>query len=97
MFRLVSIALLAISSQALKLQQPKTLAEVSASQDEEPNVALIHEWFDSNANGKVTMKEWLNGLTIIAGKKKYKYTDKDTKVAKSIFEAIDTDNNGITL
>ena len=82
MFRLVSLALLAISSQAIKINQVKTLAEVSQSgpriPENPPTPEEAHEWFDTNGDKKITLEEFLTKLKWLCENKwNYQYTQDD--------------------
>ena len=99
MFRLVAIALLAMSATAVKLNMATEVEEFEWEEGEallerEPTAKEIMGFFDKNGNGAISKKEFFRGLMKIAKMHNYKPTKKDKKMASKLFDKADQDGSG---
>ena len=97
MFRLVTIALLAMTASAVSLESMEKLEEWVDGEsliEREPTAKEIMGFFDKNGNGAISKKEFFAGLMKIAKMHNYKPTKKDKKMASKLFDKADQNGNG---
>ena len=98
MFKLITIAVLALTTQAVKLHNKThvhTSLKAAVAQGMDATPEEIHAWFDVNGDGNVTEQEFMDQLEGLAAEYEHEVTEKERSEALGLYKFADADGDGL--